>query len=129
MAELKLGRPVLSMVSVSTSRIGDISGWSGVVDRVDRHAQIGLASQHALNERRGFVETARTCEVRSLKHHVIHIEAIFCSEKIVSDAGSARRTSPRSNFPSSHSIGESGLDLGTGVQRSQHDDRSDSGAG
>ena len=57
-------------------------------------------------------------------------KATFCLEH------SWHRTlSVRANFlglyvsSSSHSIGESGLDLWTGVQRSQHDDGSDGGAG
>ena len=36
--------------------------------------RIGLASKHALNERRGLDELACTSKPRCLEHHVIHIE-------------------------------------------------------
>ena len=94
-----------------------------------REFQIRLASKHALNECRGFDKSACMRQARCLEHHFIHIEAfLFFGSNHVGGVN-PRLFFFATRFSSPHSIGESGLDLRTGVQRSQHDDRSDSGAG
>ena len=91
--------------------------------------KIRFASKHSLNQRRGFDELMCSRKPRRLEHHFIHISQFLLLERTKFDV-SPRRNSFRARVLwSSHSIGESGLDLWTGVQRSQHNDRSDGGAG
>ena len=79
----------------------------------DRQSQIDLTSKHALDERGGFDELARARKPRCLKQHVIHIGSYLL-------LGAKPRQTPlerSSNLfrlhvsSSSHSVGESGLDL------------------
>src|SRR4029077_4861528 len=74
---------IFSFFNVVRLRVNDrwlTFGESDVISWTDCHTQIGLASKHALNERRGFGKSACTREEGCLEHHVIHIEATFCLE-------------------------------------------------
>src|SRR5579863_5323120 len=104
-----------------------IDGWRPVSET--SNLRIGVASKHALNERRGLDESVCARKPRCLEHHVIHIESYL----LLSEPRPI--VNLRQNFvrlhvsSSSHSVGESGLDLWTGVQRSQHNDGSNGGTG
>ena len=50
-----------------------INGWRPVSET--SNLRIGLASKHALNERRGLDESVCARKPRCLEHHVIHIES------------------------------------------------------
>src|ERR1700720_1857137 len=84
-------------LSIRINNRWHVSDWSNVIARTDRGGQLGLASKHALNQRRGFDEPIFTREARCLEHHVIHLESYLCSETI---DRTPPRTSLGSKFPS-----------------------------
>jgi hypothetical protein len=72
---------IITFFIVVRLRVSDgwlTSGGRDIFALAHRHIRFGLASKHALNERRGFGKSACTREEGCLEHHVIHIEATFC---------------------------------------------------
>jgi hypothetical protein len=58
------------------------SGRSDGIGRVECHLRLGLASKHALKQRRGVGEPARAREARGFEHyvrigHVIHVRSFL----------------------------------------------------